>query len=246
MDLKNLLLVDEDRQLFTKLKSYLENEGYSLSNAPNGEEALSKLTRNKYNLILLDLKLPGIDGFEFTRRLKYQHNILDLPIIVVSSKNDEIDIVSAFELGIDDYLIKPVRLKELNARIRAVLRRTYKSKPLDGHAIRLDGFEMIPAKRSLNINGKSIQLSNMEYQIFHTLVKRPGWTFSRNQIIDLIRGGKQQISERSVDVQIAGIRKKLGKYGKYVETVRMIGYRYRSINNPNTTMGNKTLATKTI
>lgn len=229
MDKKKILMVDGDKHFFSSIKINFEKKDYILSHAASGEEALAKLLRDHFHLILLDLTLPGIDGFELVRRLKFNHKISSLPVIVTSDRNEEIDIVIALELGADDYLIKPVRLNELEARMNAVLRRKTKHVNSDLEIIHTEGMEIIPVKKSLKINGQSVELTFAQYKILFTLAQKPGLIYTRSQIIDLISGDNVHITERSVDVQISSIRKKLGKYGKCIETVRMFGYRFRPI-----------------
>lgn len=229
---KKVLLVDKDDATASFLTMRLSKEGYLVTHSQNGEKALDLIIHSSFDILLLELILPGMDGFEFIRRLKYVLKMDGLPIIALTAKNDEVDVIAAYKLGVDDYVTKPFKYNELAARIRAVLRRA--SKEADGDAfadIHSSGIEINPAARTIKIQDKLITLTHMEFRIIKILTSNPGWVFSRTQIINSAKGNNFQITERSVDVQIAGLRKKLGTWGrKNIETVRNVGYRFRKAN----------------
>jgi two-component system phosphate regulon response regulator PhoB len=171
--------------------------------------------------------LPGIDGLEVTRILKNDPKTEHIPIIMLSAKEEEADIVAGLELGADDYITKPFSPRVLVARIRAAIRRKKKEYPEDASEIEIHDLTIHPGRNEVLIGGKPLDLTYTEFQILYSLAKRPGWVFTRSQIVDAIRGDDYPVTDRSVDVQIVGLRKKLGSYSNYIETVRGIGYRFR-------------------
>ncbi|MBU4186383.1 MAG: response regulator transcription factor, partial [Proteobacteria bacterium] len=189
---------------------------------------LQKAASEKPDLIVLDLMLPGIDGLEVTKILKSDSKTLHIPIIMLTAKGEEADIVAGLELGADDYITKPFSPRILIARVRAVIRRKDKSKKdNDLETIQIHNILINPRKREILAKNKPIDLTFTEFQILYYLAKRPGWVFTRFQIVDAVRGDDYPVTDRSVDVQIVGLRKKLGLCGKYIETVRGVGYRFR-------------------
>jgi two-component system phosphate regulon response regulator PhoB len=171
--------------------------------------------------------LPGMDGLAFTKTLKNDSRLRSIPIIMLTAKGEESDIVAGLELGADDYITKPFSPKVMIARVRAVLRRQ-KEEPEDEMAIvKIHELEINPGRRSVLAKDDPIDLTYTEFQVLLLLAKRPGWVFTRSQIVDLIRGNDYPVTDRSVDVQIVGLRKKLGVFGKYIETVRGVGYRFK-------------------
>ncbi len=179
------------------------------------------------DLIVLDLMLPGIDGLEATRILKSDTGTMNIPIVMLTAKGEEADIVTGLELGADDYITKPFSTRVLIARVKAVLRRKVKEYPEKDAAIRIHDLSIHPGRHEVIVSGKTVQLTFTEFGILHFLAKRPGWVFTRNQIMDAVKGDDYFVTDRSVDVQIVGLRKKLGTAGPYIETVRGVGYRFR-------------------
>jgi two-component system phosphate regulon response regulator PhoB len=171
--------------------------------------------------------LPGIDGLEVAKTLKNDSKTQDIPIIMLTAKGEEADIVTGLELGADDYITKPFSPRILTARIRTVLRRKSTPPSDETSIIQQHGLIIHPGRRDVRINGKPVELTYTEFQVLHYLAKRPGWVFTRYQIVEAVRGDDYPVTDRSVDVQIVGLRKKLGSYGKYIETVRGVGYRFR-------------------
>jgi two-component system alkaline phosphatase synthesis response regulator PhoP len=226
--LKECILVVEDEEDILELIRYnLSREGYQVLCATSGEEAL-KITRSEaLDLIVLDLMLPGIDGLEVAKTLQNDPKTRDIPIIMLTAKGEEADIVTGLELGADDYITKPFSPRILIARIRAVLRRKTIKPDDETSIIQYHGIIIHPGRRDVRINGKPVELTYTEFQVLHYLAKRPGWVFTRYQIVEAVRGDDYPVTDRSVDVQIVGLRKKLGPFGKYIETVRGVGYRFR-------------------
>jgi two-component system phosphate regulon response regulator PhoB len=171
--------------------------------------------------------LPGIDGLDVARRLKNNAKTQTIPIVMLTAKGEEADIVTGLELGADDYVTKPFSPRILIARIKAILRRQIREpegneKLLEVHDIVID-----PGKRAVSVQGSPVNLTYTEFQVLYYLASRPGWVSTRSQIVDAVRGTDYPVTDRSVDVQIVGLRKKLGPYGKVIETVRGVGYRFK-------------------
>ncbi len=224
---EKILVVDDEEDILELLRYNLEREGYQVFVADKGEKALKTAKAENPDLIVLDLMLPGIDGLEVTRNLKSMDKTKNIPIIMLSAKGDESDIVSGLELGADDYVTKPFSPKILIARMRAVMRRKGDEIPDESAILRIHGFVVHPQRREVTINDVPVELTYTEFQVLHFLAKRPGWVFTRSQIVDAVRGDNYPVTDRSVDVQIVGLRKKLGEAGAFVETVRGVGYRFK-------------------
>ncbi len=227
MSKEKLLVVDDEEDILELLRFNLVREGYDVVCAATGEDALRQVDGKQFDLIILDLMLPGIDGLDVARRLKKTTKSQDLPIIMLTAKGEEADVVAGLELGADDYIAKPFSPRVLIARIKAVLRRHGRvpenaEKLLEVHDIRID-----PGRRAVTILGEPVDLTYTEFQVLHYLAGRPGWVSTRSQIVDAVRGTDYPVTDRSVDVQIVGLRKKLGSYGKLIETVRGVGYRFK-------------------
>ena len=223
----SILIVDDEEDILELLRFNLEREGFKTFCANSGEKALEAVKTAAPDLVLLDLMLPGIDGLEVARVLKSSPNTSTLPIIMLTAKGDESDVVRGLELGADDYVTKPFSPRVITARVRAVLRRKA-SEPEDGlQAREVHGISIHPGRREVRVNGKQIKLTMSEFDILHYLAQRPGWVFTRSQIVSAVRGEGFAVTDRSVDVQIVGLRKKLGASGKIIETVRGVGYRLK-------------------
>jgi len=224
---EKILVVDDEEDILELVRYNLSREGYQVTGSLTGEDALRKVRSATFDLIVLDLMLPGMDGLAFTKTVKNDSRLRGIPIIMLTAKGEEADIVTGLELGADDYITKPFSPRVIIARVRAALRRQ-KEAPEDEMAIvKIHDLDINPGRRSVLAKGDPIDLTYTEFQLLLLLAKRPGWVFSRSQIVDLIRGGDYPVTDRSVDVQIVGLRKKLGTYGKYIETVRGVGYRFR-------------------
>ncbi|HQL25184.1 MAG TPA: response regulator, partial [candidate division Zixibacteria bacterium] len=218
---KEPILVIEDEQDIQELIAYnLAREGYRVVRAVTGEDGLACARREPPALVLLDLMLPGVDGLEVCRQLKHSPATRAIPIVMLTAKGEESDIVAGLEMGADDYIAKPFSPKVLIARIRAVLRRKATG-PEDAAArLAIHGFIIDPGRHEVSVDGRPVQLTHTEFQILHLLARRPGWVYTRYQIVNQVRGEDVIVTDRSVDVQIVGLRKKLGAAGRYIETVR--------------------------
>jgi two-component system alkaline phosphatase synthesis response regulator PhoP len=224
---EKILVVDDEEDILELVRYNLSREGYQVTGSLTGEDALRKIRSDTFDLIVLDLMLPGMDGLAFTKTVKNDSRLRSTPIIMLTAKGEEADIVAGLELGADDYITKPFSPRVMIARVRAALRRQ-KETPEDEMAIvKIHELEINPGRRTVLAKGNPIDLTYTEFQLLLLLARRPGWVFTRSQIVDLIRGSDYPVTDRSVDVQIVGLRKKLGSYGKYIETVRSVGYRFR-------------------
>lgn len=227
MEHKKILVVDDEEDILELVRFNLSREGYTVRTAATGEEALKSAEKESPDLIVLDLMLPGIDGLEVTRRLKGNPNTQGIPIVMLSAKGEEADIVTGLELGADDYVTKPFSPRILSARVKAVLRREVQTEGGNEDMIRIGELFVHPGRREVVANGHPVSLTYTEFQVLHYLARRPGWVATRSQIVDAVRGVGYAVTDRSVDVQIVGLRKKLGAYGKYIQTVRGVGYKFR-------------------
>jgi DNA-binding response OmpR family regulator len=224
---EKLLVVDDEEDILELVRHHLDREGYEVQCAVSGEKALQLAKSQPFHLVVLDLMLPGMDGLEVTRRLKNDPQTRALPVVMLTAKGEEADVVAGLELGADDYVTKPFSPRILVARIRAVIRRRRQEIPDETALIDIHGITIHPGRRAVTVAGELVDLTYTEFQVLNLLARRPGWVFTRSQIVDLVRGDDYPVTDRSVDVQIVGLRRKLGDHGKLVETVRGVGYRFR-------------------
>lgn len=227
MTKKNLVVVDDEEDILELLRFHLTREGFTVTTAASGEDALKAIARKAPDLLLLDLMLPGLNGLDVCRALKKDAKTASIPIIMVTAKGEESDIVAGLELGADDYIAKPFSIKVLITRVRTTLRRQ-REPPADKNAIiRIHDIEINPGRHEILIKGKPVEMTFSELRILHLLASRPGWVMTREQIVDAVRGEDYAVTDRAVDVQIVGIRRKLGTRADYIETVRGVGYRFK-------------------
>ena len=225
-NIAHILIIEDEPDIIELSTFNLEKHGYVVSSARNGESGLEKTRKIGPDLILLDLMLPGIHGLDVLRILKSDKDTHNIPIIITSALGEEENIVRGLETGADDYITKPFSSVILLARVKAVLRRGLVSK-IDLQRIVLNqGIKVDPNTRNVFIDDSKVVLTFTEFQILYLLVSHPGWVFTRYQIIDRIRGEKYPVTDRSVDFQIVGLRKKMGHKGKLIETIRGVGYRF--------------------
>lgn len=227
MKKKHILVVDDEEDILELVRYHLDREGYLVTCAATGEEALKKARSTSLDLLVLDLMLPGMDGLEVARRLKGESNTRDLPIVMLTAKGEESDVVAGLELGADDYVTKPFSPRVLIARIKAVLRRNAQAPPDENTVLRLHNLVIHPGRREVLVDGQPATLTFTEFGILAYLARRPGWVFTRSQIVDAVRGDDYPVTDRSVDVQVVGLRRKLGDAGRLIETVRGVGYRFK-------------------
>jgi DNA-binding response OmpR family regulator len=225
--MKSTILVIDDEKDFIELVKYnLEKEGFLVRGVLDGESGLSAAARDIPDLAIIDLMLPGMDGLEVCRRLRSDPRTADIPIIMLTAKSSESDRVVGLELGADDYVTKPFSPRELAARVKAVLRRSspHGAAPV---VIRRGELTIDLTRREVSCRGKAVSLTASEFRLLHFLANHPGQVFSRSELIDGAMGRDISVVDRTVDVHITGLRKKLGDCGEWVETVRGFGYRFR-------------------
>lgn len=222
------IMVVEDEEDILELISYnLQKEGFRINGLDSGEKALAAIKAELPDLIILDLMLPGIDGFEVCRRLKQDAASRHIPLVMLTAKGEETDIVAGLELGADDYLTKPFSPGILLARLRAILRRAKRQAPATADKIKHGDLLIDPGRHEVRLGGQLLDLTNTEFRVLSYLAARPGWVFTRAQIVAAIHEENFSITDRAVDVQIVGLRKKLGKHSTLIETIRGVGYRFR-------------------
>jgi two-component system phosphate regulon response regulator PhoB len=224
-DRKNikLVIIEDDKDIRELLSYNISSLGYQVHSFSNGESGLKHLRNNKSNLLLLDLMLPGISGYDICRIIKSDPKLKDLLIIMLTAKGSEADIVKGLELGADDYIVKPFSSSILSARIAAVLRRVKKT---DSKILNFDSLKIDISKHQVSVNNAIIDLTFSEFEILSMLAQNPGLVYTRSQIIDSIRGDNYPATDRTIDFQIVGLRKKLSTAKNYIKTIRGIGYKF--------------------
>ncbi len=225
MDIKHILVVDDEEDLCEILKFNLENEGYLVDTANSAEEAL-KLRLTDYSLLLLDVMMGEISGFRMASMLKKEKATAHIPIIFITAKDTENDTVTGFNLGADDYISKPFSLREVIARVKAVLRRTNSDdeRPAGPTAINYRNLTMDLEKKKVSISGEEVPLTKKEFEILHLFLENQGRVFSREEILSRVWSDEVYVLDRTIDVNITRLRKKIGEYGKCIVT--RLGYGY--------------------
>ena len=230
---QSVLIVEDEEDIRELICYNLLKEGYQVASVALGEEALAAVDARPPDLILLDLMLPGMDGLTVCHKLKNQPKTKTIPIVMLTAKGEESDIVAGLNLGADDYITKPFSPKVLLARARAVLRRVAAQEQESSDASKGEGpfsiheLTIHPGRHEVLVEGAVVDLTSTEFRLLQLLARRPGWVFTRQQILDGVHGDNYAITDRAVDVQIVGLRRKLGSAGRYIETVRGVGYRFR-------------------
>jgi two-component system phosphate regulon response regulator PhoB len=227
MPTEKILVVEDEENIQELIRYNLTKEGYQVSCALSGEKGLDAARTENPDLVLLDLMLPGLDGLDVCKELKRDAATQAIAVIMVTAKGDETDIVTGLEMGADDYVIKPFSPKILLSRVKAVLRRKHSPQPDDKDVIHIGDLAIHPGRHEALLENKKLDLTFTEFRILQTLATRPGWVFTRGQIVDAVRGEDHAVTDRSVDFQIVGLRRKLGNYSEYIETVRGVGYRFQ-------------------
>ena len=223
----HILIVEDETDIRNLLRFNLERQNYRVTALSKGDRVLTEVTRSKPDLILLDLLLPGIGGAQVCQAIKADYRIRAIPIIMVTAKGEEADMVKGLELGADDYVTKPFSLKVLLARVKAVLRRRAAETKGDNDIIDHNGLTIHPGRHEVSYKGRRVDLTYTEFKMLHALARRPGWVFTRYQIVDAVRGGDYAVTDRAVDVTIVSLRKKLAEAARLIETVRGVGYRFK-------------------
>jgi len=223
----HILIIEDEEDILALIHYNLVKAGLHVDTAVRGDEGLKKALADPPDLIVLDLMLPGIDGLEVCRRLRADVKLAGTAIIMATAKGEEHDVIRGLELGADDYLVKPFSPQVLLARINAVLRRRTTALPEAEQVLIRHELSIDTGRNRVVAAGQEVELTVSEFRLLRLLALRPGWVFTRNQIVDGIHGEGYAVTERAVDVQIVGLRKKLGDCGTYIETVRGIGYRFK-------------------
>lgn len=226
---ETILVIEDDDDIRRLVSLTFGKEGYKVIEAASGEDGLKKAAVSPPDLVVLDLMLPGLDGLEVCRLLKRGEATQTTPIVMLTAKGEESDIVAGLELGADDYITKPFSPRVLVARIRAVLRRRTTATPGDDQPVTIENIVIHPGRHDVRVDGAAVELTPSEFRLLHFLARRPGWVFTRYQIVDALRGEDYPVTDRSVDVLVVGLRKKLGEAGQLIETVRGVGYRFREV-----------------
>lgn len=221
-----ILVVDDEQDILELVTYNLTKGGYRVSRAASGEEALKLARAKPPDLVVLDLMLPGMDGLEVCKALKQDARTVHVPIMMLTARGEEADVVTGLELGAADYVTKPFSPRVLLARVKAVLRRRSEEQPDDEATVSAHGIVINPGRHEVLVRGKPVEMTHTEFVILRLLARRPGWVFTRQQIIDAARGSAP-VTDRSVDVHIVSLRKKIAPFGDYVETVRGVGYRFK-------------------
>ncbi len=224
----DLLVVEDELDLQELLQYNLSRDGFSVRSVGTGEDAIKAVRQQQPRLILLDLMLPGMDGLEVCRKLKSDEATSDILVVMLTAKGEEADIVAGLELGADDYVTKPFSPRVLLARIKAVLRRASLSDTVtqdETTALIIGDLTIDPDRHEVRVAGESVSLTRTEFLILQLMGRRPGRVFTRAQIVQGAQGDLVAVTDRSVDVHIVSLRRKLGAVGKYIQTVRGVGYR---------------------
>jgi two-component system alkaline phosphatase synthesis response regulator PhoP len=228
MSKERILVIEDEEDILALVHYNLMKSGYRVEVSTCGEEGLRQAEATRPDLIVLDLMLPKIDGLEICQRIRCNTDLMATAIVMMTAKGEEADIVKGLELGADDYIPKPFSPQVLIARIKAVLRRrgaaqhTPGEEPTIVHDLTID-----PRRNRVTAAGEEVDLTVSEFKLLCKLADKPGWVFTRTQIVDAIHGEGYAITDRAIDVQIVGLRKKLGSCGSYIETVRGVGYRFK-------------------
>jgi two-component system alkaline phosphatase synthesis response regulator PhoP len=222
-----ILVVDDEEDIREMIRYSLSQEGYQVVSVESGEEAIDTARKHVPDVVLLDLMLPGVDGLEVCRQLKRMPETAHIPIVMITAKGEDIDIIIGLECGADDYVIKPFSSRVLLARIKTILRKHQTAQSSNGVILKFRDLAIYPLQYEAKIGPATVDLTVTEFKILVTLARRPGWVFTREQLVDLARGDNASVTLRSVDVHIVRLRNKLGIYGDWIETVRTMGYRFR-------------------
>lgn len=223
---EKILIVEDEEDVLELIKYNLENVGFQCETAIDGLEAIEKAKNTYFDLILLDLMIPEIEGLEVCKILKQNVKTAKIPVVMLTAKGTEADIVAGLEVGADDFITKPFSPRVLIARLKVVLRRKLPSSKDKQPVIHIYELEIDCRSRRVKLNHEPLDLTSAEFNLLKLLASRPGWAFTRYQIVEAVHGYNYPVTDRSVDVQIVGLRKKLGAAGKYIETIRGVGYRF--------------------
>lgn len=224
----HVLLVEDERDIRELVRYNLMRQGYQVTCAETGEEGLELANEDTPDIVLLDLMLPGLDGLEVCRQLKRDSKTKSIPVVMLTAKGEESDVVAGLEMGADDYVTKPFSPKVLLARVKAVIRRRGQADTDEQSILHRGKLSIDPGRHEVLLGEEaSVELTRTEFRILHLLARRPGWVFTRSKIVLGAQGNDVAVTDRSVDVHIVSLRRKLGEFGGLIETVRGVGYRFR-------------------
>lgn len=227
---QRILIIEDEPDIAEVLKYNLEKNHYQVATAGTGEDGLAVARDTLPDLVLLDLMLPGIDGLEVCRKLREDPRTRDLLVIMLTAKGTEADVVVGLTLGADDYIVKPFSTSELMARIKAVLRRVeHRDGEVDDETIKVGPLAIDLRKHEVRVEGKPVELTLSEFKLLSFLIKKKGRVFTRDQLLDAVVGPDVFVTSRNIDVHVAALRKKMGKFGGWIVTVRGVGYRFQEI-----------------
>jgi two-component system response regulator CpxR len=219
----HILLVDDDAELASLLSEFLRREGFTVEAAHEGNRGLEKALQPGIDLVVLDVMLPGIDGFEILKRLRQKSTV---PVLMLTARGEDVDRIVGLELGADDYLAKPFNPRELAARIRAILRRYETHAPVSGNRIETNGIVLDPGTREVTVGGKRIELTTFEFDILEMLMRSAGRVLSRDALMENFYNRKATPFDRSIDMHISHLRKKLENGDDLIKTIRGVGYQF--------------------
>jgi len=225
--MKRILVIDDEKDIVEAIEYNLKKEGYKVSKAFDGQQGLKSAKENNPDLIILDLMLPGIPGLDVCKILKRDTKTSNIPIIMLTAKDGEVDKIVGFELGADDYITKPFSLRELLARARAVLKRTSSQAPGTAPILRFADLEINLEQHQVKVGEKLVELTAKEFTLLEYLAENKEKVFNREKLLDAIWGIEVAIETRTVDVHIRRLREKLGKGGKHIQTLRGVGYKFK-------------------
>ena len=228
MSTKKILIVEDELDLVRLLKYNLEKEGFKVNTATDGSVALAEVRRDEPDVVILDLMLPGMDGLEVCRQLRRNEKFARIAVLILTARGDEADRVVGLELGADDYVTKPFSMRELVARVRALLRR-HESAVEQRSTLQRGNILIDPTAHSVQVAGREVTLSALEFRLLHYLASHAGMVFSRDQLLDRVWGNDRTVTPRSVDVYVRRVREKVETEPdepKYLQTVHGVGYRF--------------------
>jgi len=216
------LLIDDDTELCSLLTEFLKGEGFPVESVHEGRSGLERALRGGFNLVILDVMLPGMDGFEVLRKLRKESRV---PVLMLTARGDDVDRIVGLELGADDYLPKPFNPRELVARVRAILRR-YEPRTTTGDRLEVNGVVLDPATRQVTVDGEPVELTTFEFDILEILMRGAGRVLSRDDLMENLYSRKATPFDRSIDMHISHLRRKLESKRPFIKTIRSIGYQF--------------------
>ena len=222
-----ILIIEDERSLLEILAYNLTNEGFEVLTAADGQDGLRRAKTSVPDLVVLDLMLPGLDGLQVCRQIRSDPKTQSICILMLTAKSEEVDEIVGFNMGADDYVAKPFKIKPLISRIKALLRRP-SAEQQSGETVAIEGIEIDRTNHTAKLDGVDLQLTPTEFKMLWTMMRRPGRPYSRNELLDNARGEDANSLERTIDVHVRSLRQKLGDKGHLVETVRGIGYRFKA------------------